>query len=225
MYKLYHYPLCPFSRKVRAFLAAKEIQFELIVENYWERRKEFIAMNPAGITPVLFDADSNFFISGSSVIVEYIEEKYGSNNSLIGNSLFIRAEARRIQDWFDQKFYHESVRYILEQKYFNRFTSVASQPDSEILKIARHNLHAHLGYIEYLLEDRKYLASNQISIADLAAASHISTLDYFGDINWSHYEEVKNWYSLIKSHKFFSQILQDRVTNINPPDHYHKLDF
>jgi glutathione S-transferase len=226
MYKLYHHPLCPFSRKIRIFLAAKEIEFELVAENVWERRKEFLAINPANTTPVLFDEENDFFVCNSSVIIEYIEEKHGQNNSFIGNSLASKAESRRIQSWFDEKFYQEVSKHILTEKYFNRFTPVAHQPNSEILRIARHNLNTHLSYIEYLIENQKYLASDdQITIADFAALGHISALDYFGDINWHHHEEIKNWYSLIKSHKFFNQILKDRVTNIFPPEYYSKLDF
>ena len=82
-----------------------------------------------------------------------------------------------------------------------------------------------MGYIEYLLESRKYLASDQISIADFSAACQLSTLDYFGDINWSYYSVAKDWYSLIKSHKAFQEILKDRVANINPPEYYSNLDF
>ncbi len=82
-----------------------------------------------------------------------------------------------------------------------------------------------MGYIEYLLESRKYLAFEQISVADFAAASQISVLDYFGDINWSYYSAVKDWYSLIKSHKVFQEILKDRIPNIIPPEYYNNLDF
>ncbi len=225
MYKLYHHPLCPFSRKIRIFLVAKGIEFELIIENFWERRKEFLAINPANTVPVLFDQDHNFFICHSATIIEYIEEKHNKNNNLIGNSLFEKAESRRIASWFDEKFYHEVSKYILAEKYFNRFTPGSHEPNSEILRAARHNLNIHLGYIEYLIENRKYLARDQISIADFAASAHISVLDYFGDINWSHHEEIKNWYSLIKSHKFFTQILKDRIINIAPPSYYSELDF
>ena len=85
MYRLYHHPICPFSRKVRTHLAAKEIGFELIQENFWERRKEFIAMNPAGTLPLLFDNSNAAVIVGSEVIIEYIEEKHGETKSFLAN--------------------------------------------------------------------------------------------------------------------------------------------
>ncbi len=225
MYRLYHHPICPFSRKVRVHLAAKEIGFELIQENFWERRKEFIAMNPAGAVPVLFDNGNAAVVSNSAVIIEYIEEKHHETKSFLGDSQTKRAEVRRLQNWFDEKFYYEVSKHVLNERYFNRYLPSAQSPDSEILRIARRNLNIHLSYIEYLLESRKYLAGDHISVADFAAACQISVLDYFGDINWHHYLPAKDWYSLIKSHKIFGEILKDRIPNVAPPEWYSKLDF
>ncbi len=225
MYRLYHHPICPFSRKVRVHLLAKDIGYELVQENFWERKKEFIAMNPAGTVPVLFDNSNSLLVSYSSVIAEYIEEKHKETKNFFGENFARKAEARRIQYWFDEKFYQEVSSHILNERFFNRYLPDVKSPNSEILRIARRNLNVHMGYIEYILESRKYLASDQISIADFSAACQLSTLDYFGDINWSYYSVAKDWYSLIKSHKAFQEILKDRVTNINPPEYYSNLDF
>lgn len=225
MYRLYHHPICPFSRKVRVHLTAKEIGCELIQENFWDRRKEFIAMNPAGTVPVLFDNSNAAVVVNSSVIIEYIEEKHSETKSFLGKSVADRAEVRRLQYWFDEKFYQEVSKYVLNERYFGRYSASSHSPNSEILRVARRNLNIHFGYIEYLLESRRYLAGEQISIADFAAACQISALDYFGDINWHHYLPAKDWYSLIKSHKIFGEILKDRIPSITPVEWYSKLDF
>ncbi len=225
MYRLYHHPICPFSRKIRVYLVSKNIGYELIQENFWERRKEFIAMNPAGTIPILFDNSNSIVVCHSNIIVEYIEEKHKDTKNFIGDNVEKRAEARRIEYWFDNKFYNEVSRHILGERYFNRYLPGENSPNSETIRIAKKNLNVHFGYIEYLLESRKYLACDQISIADFAAASQLSVLDYFGDINWNHYSLAKDWYSLIKSHKAFQEILKDRIANIIPPEHYSNLDF
>lgn len=225
MYRLYHHSICPFSRKIRIHMAAKEIGIELIQENFWERRKEFIAMNPAGTTPLLFDNSNASIVCYSSVIIEYIEEKHQETKNFLGESLLKKAENRRLQNWFDEKFYQEVTKYVLNERYFNRYLPGSQAPDSEVLRVARRNLNIHLSYIEYLLESRKYLGGDVISIADFAAAAQLSVLDYFGDINWHHYAPAKEWYSLIKSHKIFNEILKDRIANVTPPEWYSKLDF
>lgn len=225
MYRLYHHPICPFSRKVRIHLNAKEIGVDLIQENFWERRKEFIATNVAGTVPVLFDNSNSAVVCNSATIIEYIEEKHNESENFLGNSLVNKAEVRRIQNWFDEKFYYEVSKYILNERFFNRYLPGVNSPNSEVLRVARRNLNAHMSYIEYLLETRKYLAGDQISVADFAAAAQISVLDYFGDINWNHYLPVKDWYSIIKSHKIFGEILKDKIPNVTPPEWYSKIDF
>jgi glutathione S-transferase len=206
-------------------MAAKDIGIELIQENFWERRKEFIAINSAGTVPVLFDNSNSAIICNSSTIIEYIEEKHTETENFLGDSILKRAEVRRIQNWFDEKFYQEVSKHVLNERFFNRYLPGVNSPNSEVLRVARRNLNAHLSYIEYLLEGRKYLAGDEVSVADFAAAAQISVLDYFGDINWNHYAPAKDWYSLIKSHKFFNETLKDRIPNITPPEWYSKLDF
>ena len=55
MWQIYQFPLCPFSRKVRLLLGEKGVGYELVRESPWERRDEFIDLNPAGRTPVMVD--------------------------------------------------------------------------------------------------------------------------------------------------------------------------
>ncbi len=225
MYRLYHHPVCPFSRKVRLHLAAKNIQFESVVENFWLRRKEFIAISPSSRAPVLVDSDQDVVICGGHVIAEYIEEKEDIGRNFIGEEITQRAEVRRLQSWFDDKFYREVIKFILNERFFYRYFATSTAPDTEVLRFARKNSESHFEYIEELLETRKYLAGDLISLADFTAVAQISLLDYFGDINWNHYKIMKEWYSIIKSQKIFAPLLQDRLTNIRPCDWYSNLDF
>ena len=74
MWLLYQFPLCPFSRKVRLVLGEKGVPHELVREYPWERRDEFIDLNPAGETPVLVDKDAGTTLIGSQPICEYFDE-------------------------------------------------------------------------------------------------------------------------------------------------------
>ncbi len=67
---LYHFPLCPFSRKVRALLKEKKLSCDLVYENPWEKRNEFMEINPIGQVPVLqvpVLIDNNFVIAAGFV--------------------------------------------------------------------------------------------------------------------------------------------------------------
>ena len=57
MWQLHQFPLCPFSRKVRLLMGEKGIGYELVREHPWERRDEFVDLNPAGQTPVMVEDD------------------------------------------------------------------------------------------------------------------------------------------------------------------------
>ncbi len=87
------------------------------------------------------------------------------------------------------------------------------------------NLKHHLAYLGYLAETRRWLAGNVFSLADLAAAGHLSALDFIGDINWEAVPAAKEWYARMKSRPSFRAILADRVPGVTPPAHYADLDF
>src|SRR4029079_2124851 len=53
MFTLFHHPFCPHSRFVRLALGEYALEPRLAEERVWERREAFLALNPAGTTPVL----------------------------------------------------------------------------------------------------------------------------------------------------------------------------
>ena len=41
-----------------------------------------------------------------------------------------------------------------------------------------------MDYIDWLSEHSNWLVGKRLSLADLAAAAHLSVLDFLGDIDW-----------------------------------------
>ncbi|PPR78374.1 MAG: hypothetical protein CFH06_00836 [Alphaproteobacteria bacterium MarineAlpha3_Bin5] len=222
MRTLYHLWLSPFCRKIRIVLEEKQIKFQLKAEGVWNRRKEFLAINPAGEVPVLIEPDGTA-LSGSSVIFEYLEE-IGGDPTLLGKNSMQRAETRRLVDWFDRKFNLEVTEKLVGEKFIKRFLEIG-EPNSESVRAGHNNIHIHLDYINYLIERRHWLAGDIMTIADLAAAAHLSTIDYIGSVPWSDHEIAKNWYARIKSRPSFRKILKDRIPGAPPPKNYSDLDF
>jgi glutathione S-transferase len=219
---LYHLPLSPFSRKVRLALAEKRIPFDLRVERVWERRDEFLAMNPAGTVPVLQE-DNGLVVADSYAICEYLDEAY-PEVPLLGRTLAERAEVRRLIAWFDTKFNAEVTRNLLYEKQMKRLLGRGT-PDTAAIRTGRANLKPHLDYLGWLAESRVWLAGSTLSLADLCAAAHLSALDFIGDVDWSVNEAAKEWYARIKSRPGFRPLLADRVSGATPPAHYADLDF
>jgi glutathione S-transferase len=219
---LYHLPLSPYARKVRLALNEKRIPFELRVERVWERRDEFMDMNPAGTVPVLTE-ENGLVLADSYAICEYLDEAY-PELPLMGRTLAERAEVRRLVAWFDGKFAREVTANLYYEKQMKRLMG-RGNPDAGALRAGYANLKPHLDYLGWLAETRLWLAGNFLSLADLTAAAHLSALDYIGDVDWAVNDAAKDWYARVKSRPGFRPLLADRVSGVNPPPHYADLDF
>ena len=222
MRTLYHIWLNPFSRKVRIMLGEKKLDFAMEVEPVWERRTEFLALNPAGEVPVLVEPD-NTVLSDSSAICEYLEEQSPEPN-LMGWKPYEKAEVRRLVAWFDRKFHQEVTDMLVNEKVMKRFLGLG-EPDSRIIRAAQQNIHTHLDYITFLTDRRHWLAGEVMTLADIAAAAHLSALDYLGDVPWSEHKSAKHWYARIKSRPSLRPILSDAIPGLPAPKHYSNLDF
>jgi glutathione S-transferase len=222
MRTLYHLWLSPFCRKVRIALLEKKMEFQMRVENVWERRPEFLALNPAGEVPVLVEPDGTA-LSDSNAICEFLDEIH-PEPSLIGRSALERAEVRRLVAWFDRKFNHEVTENLVGEKIMKRFLRLG-EPNSHAIRAGHANIRHHLDYVSYLIERRKWLAGDSLTLADIAATAHLSAVDYVGDVPWDGYEAAKDWYARVKSRPSFRPILADRIPGVPPPKHYADLDF
>lgn len=218
---LYHSLLSAASRKVRVVMAEKNLEFTMKAEKPWERRPEFLALNPAGEVPVLIDNDN--VLAGTEAIVEYLDEVY-REKILIGINPLDRAEVRRLVAWFDDKMNREVTENLVGEKITKR-TIGHGTPNSQAIRAGHANLPHHLDYIGYLVDRRRWLAGEYFSIADITAAAHLSTLDYLGDVPWEQNELAREWYARIKSRPSFRAILADHVPGLSPPKHYADLDF
>jgi glutathione S-transferase len=220
--KLHHLWLSPFSRKVRLALKEKGLDFTLQVEKVWERRPEFLALNPAGLVPVLVEDDGPVLCE-STAICEYLDEVY-EGRKLIGGDAVQRAEIRRLVAWFDLKFGREVSEHLLYEKLMRRFMAMG-EPDSAAIRAAQSNLRYHLDYVVYLTERRNWLAGDEFSLADMAAAAQVSSVDYLGDVPWADFPAAKEWYARVKSRPSFRPLLSDLIPGLPPPRHYADLDF
>ena len=219
---LHHLWLSPECRKVRIVLREKNIEFELRVEKVWERRPPFLALNPAGEVPVLVEPDGTALSDGTA-ICEFLDE-INPEPPLFARHPVERAEVRRLVAWFDRKFNHEVTENLVGEKVMKRFLGLGA-PRSRAIRAGLTNIHAHLDYIAYLIERRKWLAGEQLSLADFAAVAHLSAVDYLGDVPWDQHEGAKDWYARIKSRPSLRPLLADHIPGVTPPKHYKNLEF
>lgn len=221
MATLYHVSLSPYCRKVRLSLAEKKIECELIEERYWEQDPDFMRRNPAGKVPVL--KIDGLTLTESAAICEYIEETHPTPSLLPADPVG-RFEVRRLVSWFDDKFHHEVTSKLLYER-VNKKVTGQGYPDSRNVKSGAQKIKYHLDYMTWLLDQRRWLAGDVMTLADFAAAAHLSALDYISDVDWNRSAVVKDWYAKIKSRPAFRSILADQVPGFLPPPHYSDLDF
>ena len=222
MRRLYHLPLCPFSRKLRLVLAEKKQEVALIEEKVWERRLDFLRLNPAGSVPVLVERDGTV-LADSMAIFEYLEETC-TEPALLPADPLARAEARRLVAWLDDKFNREVTANLVHERAIKRIARIG-YPDSARIKAGTRAVRTHLEYVGWLVERRHWIAGETLTIADFTAAAHLSCLDFLGDVPWEASDAAKEWYARIKSRPSFRALLSDHLPGFSPPDHYTDLDF
>lgn len=222
MRTLHHHPLHPLSRIARVMLAEKAIPFESAIEKPWERRPEFLKLNPASEVPVLVEEDGTV-VAGGFAVLEYLEEAY-PDVVLLPREVAHRAEVRRIVDWFVHKFDREVTENLVGEKLIKRLSG-QGHPFAPAIRAGLANITYHLDYIAFLSERRPWLAGSTFTLADIAAAAELSCLDYIDNVPWDKNPEAKDWYARIKSRPSFRAILADNITGCPPPKHYADLDF
>lgn len=221
MSRLYHVPLSPFCRKVRLTLAEKQIEVELIEERIWQPSPDFLRRNPAGKVPVL--RHEGRILTESQAICEYLDETVPSP-PLLPRDPRGRYEVRRLCAWFDTKFHAEVTVNLLHER-VNKKLSGQGHPDSRAIKAGSQRIKYHLDYMAWLLDQRRWLAGGDMTLADFAAAAHLSCLDYISDVDWQRAPGVHEWYAKIKSRPSFRTLLADQLPGFPPPPHYADLDF
>jgi glutathione S-transferase len=230
MLTLFHHPFCPHSRFVRIAAGEYGLNPKLVEERPWERRDEFLVLNPAGTTPVLLE-EGRPPVPGASIIAEYLDETRGeslNSHRLLPTDFGGRVEVRRLLSWFNDKFFAEvSGPLVMERVLKRRMTPAqgGGPPEPDAIRAALSNIRYHLEYISWLVRTRDWLAGERLSYADLAAAAHLSAIDYLGDVPWNQDEAAKSWYARVKSRPSFRPLLTESYPGIQPSRTYADLDF
>ena len=222
MWQLYQFPLCPFSRKIRLLMGEKNVAYELVREDPWAASDAFLNLNAAGSTPVLVNEAKGITLADSRAIGEYLEETI-DRSPMINGTAAGRAEIRRLTALFDENFYNDVTAPLLMERMKKRLV-LRQPPDSRALREAMKMAHGHLDYMDWLIDNRPWLAGSTMSMADLAAAAQISVADYLGGIDWKGHEQTRGWYAVFKSRPSFRPLLSERMDVIKPPAHYALVD-
>ncbi len=165
------------------------------------------------------------------MIAEYLDETQGPDfgeRRLMPLGFEERAEVRRLVSWFHDKFFAEVTDHLVREKIFKRHMTLAEgggPPDSTAIRAARANSAIICAISAGCCGPGTALAGERLSYADLAAAAHLSTADYLGDVPWDEDETAKGWYARIKSRPSFRPLLAETLPGLPPSASYADLDF
>ena len=214
MRRLVHLLMSPASRLVRLALSEKRIPCQLAIPE-----------DPLIHLPVLVDLDGRT-VTGLWAIVDHLEGTH-PESPLLPEDAAERAEALRLLDWSMSHFQEEVGRRIVFQKAPQAHTGSPTRlpPDMQTVRLGRQALRGSLERLGGLADEHGFLASREVSLADLAIAAHLSALDYFGEVPWTEFRPITEWYNRMKSRPSFRPLLADRVPGQPPVPHYAELDF
>ena len=218
---LFHFPFDPGSRTARLALGEARLEWTEVLVRPWEDGCPVGDLNPSGMPPVL--QVEGLTLCEAGAILGWIED--GQKTPLLMPAdAAERAETRRLTAWFDRRFTDEVNAVLLHERMEKPLLRLGP-PEARMLREGREALKHHLAILDGLLARRDWLAGRRLSQADIVAAAHLSTLDYFGEVAWANWPGLKTWYMKFKSRPCFRPLLADRFQGLAPAAHYADLDF
>jgi len=195
--KIYGSPFTS-TRRVALVLKEKEVPYELITVNFAEgehKSAEFLEKQPFGQVPYI--DDDGFILYHSRAICRYIEAKYPKQGtSLIptepnANAKFEQAASTEIED-FDP-----SAFGIAVEKLSKPYRGV--EPDEALIQQHIEKLNGKLDAYEAILSKQKYLAGDQITMADLFHLAHGVLAKQYSPESFSSRPHVAKWFESLEA--------------------------
>jgi stringent starvation protein A len=175
MLKLYDYPDCPFSQKVRVVLAEKDLEYETVfvdLRRGEQKTPEFLRLNPYGKVPVLVDDEE--VIYDSTIINEYLEDEYPLPHLMPEEDSQGRARVRLLEDYCDNSFIPPTTMLLAQLR------KPEAERDTQRVEQAREELRRCLYFLRDRLDGHEYLIGNEFTLADVAFAPRMMVLGRLG---------------------------------------------
>lgn len=190
---LYGAPLSPYVRKVRLLLDEKALDYQLEIILPFAQPDWYRELSPLGRIPALKDGD--FSLADSSVICQYIEDKYPQLPPLLGQTAEQRARVRWLEKYAD----YELGPLCTFTLFRNRALKPSmGQPCDEqaVQKALSEKLPAHFDYLEQILGSAEFLVGDSLTLADLALACQLINMEH-GNVQL----DAQRWPNLAAFHE------------------------
>lgn len=193
-----------------------------------EKRLEFALREPQGqdqgqeVLPTLIE-ENGFSIPGAALCLEFVNEAY-PDAQLLGDEPYARVEARRLAHYFLFDISKWVTQPLLDEKLYKPLSRIGPA-NSQVVADAQTLKQDFLEFLTQLYAANNWLAGPSYSVADIAAAAQVSTLDFMNEIAWDNFRDLKRWYARVKSRRAMASVLADKVDGVVTPSHYANPDF
>lgn len=152
-------------------------------------------MNPQHTVPTL--DDNGLIIWDSHAICTYLIDKYGKNDHLYPNDLYIRARINQ-RLYFNVGVAFAKLRPIVEAVFFKGATEYPADAVKDI--------YSAYEFLESFLKDDLYLVGNTITVADYCCVATVSTTQIAAPILEDRYPKLNDWYGRMKAIPFYDEV-------------------
>lgn len=163
---LHYHPLASFCHKALIALYENDVPFvpQLVDLGDPAQRAEFLRVWPIGKFPVLRDEDREKTIPESSIIIEYLQQRYPGKMKLIPEDADDAREIRLLDRFFDL-YVHEPMQKIVTDR-----LRPAGSDDPHGVEHACKVMRTAFDMLEKDMAHRTWAAGESFSLADCAAA-------------------------------------------------------
>ena len=195
--KIYDTKTAPSPRRVRIFLAEKNIPMEYVqvdLQSGENISPEMRAKNPVGKIPIL-ELDDGTCISEGASICLYFEELYPDINLLGRDAL----EKATIDMWHRQVELYFFGQVGMCFQHTTGYFKDRMTPVKEYGEVAGENAKRFLNVLEKRLAESEFIAADRFTIADITA---LIAIDFARVVNIKISEEqtnLKRWYNAVSS--------------------------
>jgi len=195
MLKIYGALLSPFVRKVRCVLTEKNVPYELVATNPFDKSADFVRRSPLGRIPALEDEQGRA-LADSTVIAEYLEERFPTP-PLFPRDPYERARVR----WFDEYADGGMAASLTAKVFFQRVISaklIKGGCDEAVVTSGLKELPTFLGYLERELAGHQYLVAESFTLADISVACQLVNLRHAGvEVDAAKFPAVAAWFERV----------------------------
>lgn len=201
---LFSHPLASYCWKVLIALYENETPFnaQLVDLSDEQARKAFYELTPLGKFPLLRDDGNGRVVPESTIIIEYLSQRYPGRIALIPHDAEAALQVRLQDRFFDQQL-HEPM-----QKHVGDKLRAADQRDPFGVQQAHEQIERAYTILQGVLAERTWAAGDAFSMADCAAAPALYYCNLVHPIGAAH-QRVSEYLKRLESRPSFARVLQE----------------